>query len=109
MTLISQAANVILLPGILAPAVDADLRQHRIPNPLIIIGLILGFAFQLAAGAAHGVWWGLLGAALGLVCFMPFYALRAMGAGDVKLMAVVGFFLGPKGLLYAVVFSLLAG
>jgi prepilin peptidase CpaA len=35
--------------------------------------------------------------------------MRAMGAGDVKLMAVVGFFMSPMGALYAALFSLLAG
>jgi prepilin peptidase CpaA len=52
---------------------------------------------------------GLYGAAVGLACFMPFYLLRAMGAGDVKLLAAVGAFLGPQGVLYATLFSLLAG
>ncbi len=107
--LISNSANLLLLPGILAPAVYSDLRNHRIPNKLIILGLIVALVFQLAASAAQGLWSGLLGAVIGLACFMPFYAMRAMGAGDVKLMAVVGFFMSPIGALYAALFSLLAG
>lgn len=107
--LISNSANLLLLPGILAPAVYSDLHSHRIPNKLIILGLLVALAFQLAASATQGLWSGLLGAVIGLACFMPFYAMRAMGAGDVKLMAVVGFFMSPMGALYAALFSLLAG
>jgi prepilin peptidase CpaA len=106
---ISNSANLLLLPGILAPAVYSDFRSHRIPNKLIILGLIVALVFQLAASAAQGMWSGLLGAVIALVCFIPLYAMRAMGAGDVKLMAVAGFFMGPMGALYAALFSLLAG
>jgi prepilin peptidase CpaA len=106
---ISNSANLLLLPGILAPAVYSDLRSHRIPNKLIILGLFAALVFQLAASATPGLWSGLLGAVIGLACFMPFHAMRAMGAGDVKLMAVVGLFMGPTGALYAALFSLLAG
>ena len=53
--------------------------------------------------------WGCLGFATGLVLFLPFYALRGMGAGDVKLMAACGLFLGPVAAAAAVAASLLAG
>jgi prepilin peptidase CpaA len=106
---ISNSANLLLLPGILAPAVYSDFRSHRIPNKLIILGLIVALVFQLAASATQGLWAGLLGAVIGLACFIPFYAMRAMGAGDVKLMAVVGFFMGPSGALYAALFALFTG
>ncbi len=104
-----NSVNLLMITGILAAAVYTDLRSHRIPNNLIVFGLITAIICQLAANGAHGLLFGFLAAALGLGCFMPLYALRAMGAGDVKLMAVVGFFTSPRGVLYAVVLSLLAG
>jgi prepilin peptidase CpaA len=106
---LSDSVKVLPLSGILTAAAYADLRSHRIPNRLIVLGLIMAAIFQLMANGAHGLLSGFLAAVLGLGCFMPFYALRAMGAGDVKLMAVVGFFTSPRGVLYAVVLSLLAG
>jgi prepilin peptidase CpaA len=105
----SNSANLLMISGILGTAVYTDLRSHRIPNNLIVLGLILAIIFQLVANGAHGLLFGSLAALLGLGCFMPFYALRAMGAGDVKLMAVAGLFTSPRGVLYAVVLSLLAG
>jgi len=106
---LSDSAMVLPLSGILTAAAYTDLRSHRIPNKLIVLGLIMAGAFQLVTNGAHGLLSGFLAAVLGLGCFMPLYALRAMGAGDVKLMAVVGFFTSPRGVVYAVVLSLLAG
>ena len=98
-----------LLCAILAVAVYGDVRSHRISNTLSLLGLITGLALQLLGSGLHGLTSGLLGAGVGLACFAPFYLLRAMGAGDVKLLAAVGAFLGPQGAFYAALFSLLAG
>ena len=47
--------------------------------------------------------------AVGLGLLLPMYAMKALGAGDVKLMAMVGAFLGPRPVVFAVLCSLLAG
>ena len=56
-----------------------------------------------------GVVQSLLGLAAGLALFMPLYLLRALGAGDVKLLAMVGAWLGAPLLLGAALLTLLAG
>jgi prepilin peptidase CpaA len=59
------------------------------------------------AGAA---WWApLAGLGAGLALMLPLHLLRAMGAGDVKLMAMVGAFIGPGAVLTATLYTLLAG
>jgi prepilin peptidase CpaA len=98
-----------LLCAVLAIAVYGDVRSHRISNTLSLLGLIAGLGLQYLASGLQGVASGLLGAGVGLACFAPFYLLRSMGAGDVKLLAAVGAFLGPQGAFYAALFSLLAG
>jgi prepilin peptidase CpaA len=98
-----------LLCAILAIAVYGDVRSHRISNTLSLLGLTAGLGLQYLGSGLQGVTSGLLGAGVGLACFAPFYLLRAMGAGDVKLLAAVGAFLGPQGAFYAALFSLLAG
>ncbi len=102
-------ATLLLVPAILARAVYTDLRSHRISNRLTLFGLLAGLGLQGFGAGPQGLTAGLFGAGVGLACFAPFYLLRAMGAGDVKLLAVVGAFLGPQGALYAALLSLLAG
>jgi len=98
-----------LLCAILAVAVYGDVRSHRISNTLSLLGLMAGLGLQYLGSGLQGVTSGLLGAGVGLACFAPFYLLRSMGAGDVKLLAAVGAFLGPRGAFFAALFSLLAG
>jgi prepilin peptidase CpaA len=99
----------VMLAVMLSIAVYSDLHWHRIPNWLSLLGLLTGLGLQTWVGAAHGLAFGLLGALVGLACFAPFYLLRGMGAGDVKLLAAVGSFMGPHGAFYAALGSLLAG
>lgn len=98
-----------LLSVILLTAVYSDLRRNRIPNWLNLFGLVAGIGLQVATSGAQGLVSGALGVLVGLACFAPFYLLRAMGAGDVKLLAAVGSFTGPEGAFYAALGSLLAG
>lgn len=69
-----------------------DFTRQRIANSDVLLLLCLGSASLFLAGLAEGSWWNLgLSAAAALVLFValfPFWALRKIGAGDVKLMAV---------------------
>lgn len=104
-----QLVATVVLIGLLGVAVVSDLRRHRIPNQLILVGLALGLAGQTYSGGISGMGDGLLGLLIGFALFLPMYALGGMAAGDVKLMAMVGSFLPPHFALWAVFFSLLWG
>jgi prepilin peptidase CpaA len=52
---------------------------------------------------------GLFGWALGIALFLPFFLLRGMGGGDVKLLAALGAWLGPLALLTVTFYTALAG
>lgn len=109
----------LLLGGLLAAAVFTDVRSRRIPNHLVLVGLLAGLGLQASVTPGAGLFnqpfgaLGLLpalgGMLLGLLLLLPMYALGAMGAGDVKLMAMVGVFLGPLDTLGATLASVLAG
>ena len=96
-----------------------DVRTHRIPNKLVLTGMILGVLLNglMPAGLginsayAGGLGWStaLKGLGVGLIVMLPFYLLRAMGAGDVKLMAMVGAFVGVQQVLGAIVTTFLVG
>lgn len=105
----AQLVPFIVLLGLLGIAVVSDLRRHRIPNFLVVLGLALGLAGQAYTGGISGLGDGALGLLVGFSVFLPLYALGGMAAGDVKLMAMVGSFLTPTGALWAALFSLIAG
>jgi prepilin peptidase CpaA len=95
--------------GASAWAVREDLLAHRIPNGLTGPLLAIGIALQCAADGWSGLGQACLGALVGLAMLMPFYVLRAMGAGDVKLLAALGAALGPHWAFVAGVITLTAG
>ncbi|MBS1170685.1 MAG: hypothetical protein H6R01_1603 [Burkholderiaceae bacterium] len=117
----SLLANVVfgVLCILLLCACWIDARNHRIPNWLVLtgaaLGLILntvlpdGFGFISFLPGAVGFWKSLAGLALGLAIPMPLYVLRAMGAGDVKLMAMVGAFLGPMAIVGVILMAFVVG
>ncbi|MEC4560898.1 A24 family peptidase [Pseudomonas inefficax] len=100
---------IVVLLGLLGIAVVEDLRNHRIPNMLILLGLGLGLAGQVYSAELTGLGYGVVGMFIGFAVFVPMYALGGMAAGDVKLMAMVGTFLTPHEALTAALLSLVAG
>jgi prepilin peptidase CpaA len=106
----------VLLAAILLVAVVVDLRTRRIPNALVLAGIALALASHAISIAwgwvplAGPAWWSpLAGMVTGLALLLPLYLLRATGAGDVKLMAMVGAFVGAPTVLTATLYTLLAG
>lgn len=76
-------------------AASTDIVSRRIPNLLIVLGLVSALAVQIALrGAFSGcaIWLG--GAVTGFALLLPFYLLRGMAAGDVKLLMMLGAWLG---------------
>lgn len=109
----------LLLLALLFAALISDLRNRRIPNELVLLGLASALAvslvptFDAAIGKTLGIDLDVLsalgGLTVALVGMLPLYALRAMGAGDVKLMMMVGAFLGPMQTLGVVVLTFISG
>ena len=92
---------------LLAIAAVTDYRAFRIPNWLTGGGIVFALAYNsMVPPLPHATWmFAPAGMLLGFALTVPMYALRAMGAGDVKLLAMVGAFLGPVDVLYALLFS----
>lgn len=102
-------AAKFVLPVLLTLAAVIDFRQRRIPNALSFGGMAAGLLLGLAQGGVSGLSNSLLGLLTGGALFLPFYLARGMGAGDVKLMAAVGAFLGPWHTLLATITVALVG
>jgi len=94
----------------LAIACFTDLRSRRIPNRLVGLLALLGIAFSIVTrGWSVGPKLSLIGLAAGFAIWIGFYAGGVLGAGDVKLAAAVGAWLGPTGALKASLVGALAG
>lgn len=104
MTIIESAALAI---GILASI--TDMRSHRIPNALTIGAATVALLFHAMAPGGLGVSAGVAGLIVGLALFFPLFALGAMGAGDVKLMAALGAWMGWQPIVFIALYGAVAG
>jgi len=105
-------AKFIAVGSAIAVAIVAsafDLRTRRIPNALTFGAAIAAVAFHVVVGGAIGLVTAAAGWALGVALFLPFFALRGLGGGDVKLLGAIGAWLGPAAILYVAFYSTLAG
>jgi len=100
LTLPPMAVRAVLLAVVLVAAVY-DVRFRRIPNWITVSGAALGLLLNAflsgppdAWFSLSGVWFSLRGLGLGFGVYFLLYLIRAMGAGDAKLMAAVGALVG---------------
>jgi prepilin peptidase CpaA len=98
-----------LVSAVLVEAAIIDGLQLRVPNWLTFHFVLGGIAFGCWIGGIQGFLWALAGTGVGLATLLPLYAIGGMGAGDVKLMAGVGAWMGPWLTLGAFVTSALVG
>lgn len=94
MSYLPPGIQIVLLALVLTAAIH-DLRSRRVPNWLTAAGFVAGLGLYAFLFGMQGFWFALKGAGLALLIYFPLFALRAMGAGDAKLMAAVGALAGP--------------
>jgi leader peptidase (prepilin peptidase)/N-methyltransferase len=92
-----------------------DARAYIIPDEFTLGGLALGLGLGLAGGTA-GLIHAAVGAAVGFLLLWGvgaagtwLFRQEAMGGGDIKMMAMVGAFLGWKGVLLTIFLGALLG
>jgi prepilin peptidase CpaA len=72
-------------------------------------GAAIAIAFSVFMHGAAGLWISVGGWLAGTALFLPFWLLGGMGAGDVKLLACLGAWLGPEATLWAALYASVAG
>ena len=86
-----------------------DLHDRRIPNYLTFGSGLLAFCYGWATGGWSGLGVAVAGWGLAVGIFIPFFLLRGMGGGDVKLMGALGAWIGPASLLSLTFYTAIAG
>jgi len=100
---------LIMFVIILITAAVVDYRTQKIPNILNGVALLAALITWTLLEGWSGFLFSFKGFWVGLSTLIIPYALGAMGGGDVKLMGVVGAFLGIQGVLNAFVLTSLCG
>jgi len=90
-----QAVANVAITVFVSTAAWCDATTHRIPNQLTVMGLVAALVLRAALGV-DSVLHGMSGLGITLLLSLVLYALRAIGGGDVKLLAGVGAFLGSS-------------
>lgn len=100
--------HLTALAAMLVAAMWLDAAKRRIPNTLVLWGSLTALGLSMSP---HGIGLGsaLAGGLVGFLGFLVFYLLRAVGAGDVKLAAATGLFVGHPDMLWVNLLILLAG
>src|SRR5437764_3005988 len=86
-----------------------DLHSRRIPNLLTFGAALAALIVSGFTGGLGAIGSGAAGWAVAATLWVPIYALGGMGAGDVKLMAAIGAWLGPATVIYAALYAAIAG
>jgi prepilin peptidase CpaA len=101
--------HVKLVCLILVVAAYIDGKQLRVPNWITYPMVLSGIAFCTWQQGWAGLGWSVGAMFVGLLTLLPLYAVGGMGAGDVKLMAGIGAWLGIRTTLYAFAVSVIVG
>lgn len=90
----------IMLLLLLVISVYTDLRSQRIYNKVLLPAALLGLGFHIYQQGIGGLLYSLQGLGAGLALLIVPFLLGGMGAGDVKLLGVVGVLKGA-GFVFA--------
>jgi prepilin peptidase CpaA len=99
-------ALIVLLASMIAAVMDV--WKFKVYNALTVPLLLTGLAYHVVADGMQGLQESLTGVLFGFAVLIVIYAMGGMGAGDVKLMAAVGAWLGMPLTFYVFVVSALA-
>ena len=104
-----QNWHIWLVTVTLIVAAIIDGKKLKVPNYITFPMILSGWVFNSAVMGWEGLGLSLLGTVVGLGLLLPAYAIGGMGAGDVKLLAGVGAWVGSGVTFYAFCVSAIVG
>lgn len=99
----------VALAVTVALAAVTDIQRQRVPNWLTLSATVVALTLHTVSGGSTGLLFSAAGLACGFALLIGFYAAGGMGAGDVKLLATVGAFVGATQVLWVFLFAAIAG
>lgn len=104
-----MGVNEVALGLTLGIAVFTDWREHKIYNKLLIPAFLFALVIHTFQSGLSGFTSSLIGAFIGFVLLLLPYILGGMGAGDVKLLAVIGAFGGASFVITSFLYGAIIG
>ncbi|MBI2027065.1 MAG: prepilin peptidase [Deltaproteobacteria bacterium] len=86
-----------------------DFRRGKVYNALTFPSMLVGLMAHIVIGGFQGATFSLLGMGAALILFFPFFALKIMGAGDVKMLMAIGALKGAAFALNVAILSIFVG
>jgi len=77
----------------------SDLLHYRISNRAVLLTLMMGLVWNASDALWMGAAMGIVGVLVGFLLLVPFYAMGGVTAGDVKWLAALGAWYGPRGIV----------
>ena len=99
----------IELSLLLILALISDIKLYKIKNIIILPFIIIGIMTNILNSGLYGFRNSLIGVAVPVVVLIILYALKMLGAGDIKLFGAIGSIMGYEFCLFTIVFSFIAG
>ena len=104
-----MGVNEVALGITLGIAAFTDWHEHKIYNKLLFPAFLIALLLHIVQGGISILANSLLGAAVGFALLLLPYLMGGMGAGDVKLLAVIGAFGGVPFVLTSFLYGAIIG
>lgn len=103
-----ETVSLMALTALLSLAIWKDIARRQIPNTLVLWGVITALVLSMTPRGL-GLASALVGGLAGFLVFFILYLFNMVGAGDVKLIAAVGMFIGWPDILNVCMAILIVG
>ncbi|TEB16844.1 Type IV leader peptidase family protein [Pelotomaculum sp. FP] len=99
----------VILFSVLAICLYTDVSYRKIYNFVLLPAFIAAVIYHLLTGGLGQSWWAVQGFILGIALLVIPFTMGGIGAGDVKLLGIIGVLKGPDFVVVAFLASAIVG